>query len=45
MVAGLLITAIGGLLFWLVFFKFKWINLHLALGGSFDATPASIIVN
>lgn len=82
MVAALLITAVAGILIWLVFFKFKWIrftfawafalsfflfhllqekalasqskviqlrnarlanriNLHLALGGSFDAAPAA----
>jgi multidrug resistance efflux pump len=32
MVAGLLITAIAGFLFWLVFFKFKWIRLTYAWG-------------
>jgi multidrug resistance efflux pump len=32
MIAGLLITAIGGLIFWLVFFKFKWIKLTYAWG-------------
>jgi multidrug resistance efflux pump len=32
MVAGLLITAIAGLIFWLVFFKFKWIRLTYAWG-------------
>jgi hypothetical protein len=51
MVAGLLITAIAGILFWLVFFKFKWIRLtygwglFFALGGGFDAAPASVIAN
>ena len=32
MVAGLLITAIAGFLFWLVFFKFKWIRLTYGWG-------------
>ncbi len=32
MVAGLLITAIAGILFWLVFFKFKWIRLTYGWG-------------
>jgi multidrug resistance efflux pump len=32
MIAGLLITAIAGLIFWLVFFKFKWIKLTYAWG-------------
>jgi len=32
MVAGLLITAIAGLIFWLVFFKFKWIRLTYGWG-------------
>ncbi|MGA9263038.1 MAG: biotin/lipoyl-binding protein, partial [Desulfobacterales bacterium] len=32
MAAGLLITAIAGFLFWLVFFKFKWIRLTYGWG-------------
>lgn len=32
MVAGLLITAIAGFLFWLVFLKFKWIRLTYGWG-------------
>ena len=32
MVAGLLITAFAGFLFWLVFFKFKWIRLTYGWG-------------
>jgi len=32
MVAGLLITAIAGIIFWLVFFKFKWIRLTYGWG-------------
>jgi multidrug resistance efflux pump len=32
MVAGLLITAIAGFLFWLVFIKFKWIRLTYGWG-------------
>lgn len=32
MVAGLLITAIAGFLFWLVFFKFKWIRFAYGWG-------------
>lgn len=32
MVAGLLITAIAGFIFWLVFFKFKWIRLTYGWG-------------
>ncbi len=32
MVAGLLITAIAGFIFWLVFFKFNWIRLTYGWG-------------
>jgi multidrug resistance efflux pump len=32
MAAGLLITAIAGIIFWLVFFKFKWIRLTYGWG-------------
>jgi len=32
MAAGLLITAIAGFIFWLVFFKFKWIRLTYGWG-------------
>jgi len=50
---ALLMTAVFVLFVWLVFFQFKWlawsipsalanrIDLHLAIGGSFDAASAT----